>query len=115
VRVRGLYCTKDTYVTTALRTVGDPQWVEKQTGVALSTLKIHYEKSMPDPSRSELRRLEGAFGSPELCPPERPAGTKPKFVSEIAGREMRGGGLEPVGGRQTAYDGEQAVVWTGRS
>jgi len=53
IRVRGLYCTKDTYVTTALRTVGDPRWVEKQTGVALATLKVHYEKSMPDPARTE--------------------------------------------------------------
>jgi hypothetical protein len=44
IRVRGLYCTKDTYVTAALRTVGDPRWVEKQTGVALATLKTHYEK-----------------------------------------------------------------------
>lgn len=95
LRVRGPYCTKDTYVTTALQTVRDPRWVEKQTGVALATLKVHYEKSMPDPSRAELRRLEGAFGNPELCPPETPAGTNPIFLSEIAGREMRGGGLEP--------------------
>jgi integrase len=95
LRVLGLYCTKDTYVTMALRTVGDPRWVEKQTGVALATLKAHYEKSMPDPSRTQLRRLEGAFGSAELCPPERPAGTNPQFVSEIAGAKVRGGGLEP--------------------
>src|SRR5262245_41341720 len=96
IRVRGLYCTKDTYVTTALRTVGDLRWVEKQTGVALATLKVHYAQSMPDPARTELRRLEGAFGGPDLCPPELTAGTNPKFLSEIAGRGMRGGGLEPL-------------------
>jgi hypothetical protein len=31
LRVRGLYCTKDTYVSRALRTVRDPRWVEKRT------------------------------------------------------------------------------------
>jgi hypothetical protein len=27
---------------TSCRTAGDPRWVEKQTGVALATLKMHY-------------------------------------------------------------------------
>jgi hypothetical protein len=74
LRVRGLYCTKDTYVSRGLQTVRDPRWVEKRTGVALATLKVHYEKWMPDPSGAELRRLEGAFAKPELCPPETPSG-----------------------------------------
>ena len=101
--MRGLYCTKDTYVTTALRTVGDPRWVEKQTGVALATLKVHYEKSMPDPARTELRRLEAGFGTSELCPSDDLAGTNPRFDSEIAGAEVRGGGLEPDGGTRQAW------------
>lgn len=95
LRVRGLYCTKDTYVTRALQTVRDPRWVEKQTGVGLATLKVHYEKWMPDPSRTELRRLEAGLGNSELCPPEDLAGTNPRFPSEIAGAGVRGGGLEP--------------------
>lgn len=64
LRLRGLYCTKDTYVTRALQTVRDPRWVEQQTGVALATPKVHYEKWMPDPSRTELRRLEVGLGNP---------------------------------------------------
>jgi integrase len=103
LRIRGLYCTKDTYVTRALQTVRDPRWVEKQTGVALATLKVHYEKWMPDPSRAELRRLEVELGNPELCPPDDLVGTNPKFRSEIAGAKVRGGGLEPDGGMRHAW------------
>jgi len=64
IRPRGLYCTKDTYVSHALRTVRDPWWVETQTGVALETLKQHYAKWMPTPERSEVRRLASAFEVP---------------------------------------------------
>lgn len=39
LRVRGLYRTKDTHVSHALQTLGDPLWVEKQTGVAYTTLR----------------------------------------------------------------------------
>ncbi|MBI3767601.1 MAG: hypothetical protein HY271_03780 [Deltaproteobacteria bacterium] len=57
LRVRGLYCTNDTYVSLALQTVRDPWWVEKETGVTLATLKAHYAKWMPDDDRTELHRL----------------------------------------------------------
>jgi len=46
-----------------LQAVRHPRSVEKQTGVALSTLKTHYEKWMPDPARDELHRLGRAFGA----------------------------------------------------
>ena len=62
----GLYCTKDTYVSTALEAVRDPRWLEKQTGVALSTLKTHYEKWMPDAARDELHQLGRAFGGADI-------------------------------------------------
>jgi len=84
-------CTKDTYVSLALQTVRDPRWVEKQTGVALATLRTHYKKWMPDPARDELRRLERAFGSggsagngPDLDPSESALWTPArKFRCEI--------------------------------
>ena len=54
-------------------------WVEKQTGVAYTTLRRHYARWMPTGKRTEVRRLAGlADGpidpaeeegeSPELCP-----------------------------------------------
>jgi integrase len=40
IRQRGLYATKDTYVTTALSDAGvTPAWIEQQTGVAYATLR----------------------------------------------------------------------------
>jgi hypothetical protein len=62
-----------------------PRRVEKETGVALATLKIHYEKAMPDPSRTELRSLEGAYGSPRIVPVGETIGHK----SEIHERDRR--------------------------
>jgi integrase len=63
LRVRGLYCTKDTYVSHALQTVRDPLYVEQQTGVAYSTLRRHYAKWMPSSERAEVRRLALLFES----------------------------------------------------
>jgi hypothetical protein len=98
LRVRGLYCTKDTYVSMVLQTVRDPRWVEEQTGVALATLKTHYEKWMPDPARDELRRLERAFGGDALHDQD----VDPKIADvdpsvEIPLRNpVRGGDLNPM-------------------
>ena len=98
LRVRGLYCTKDTYVSTALQAVRDPRWVEKQTGVALSTLKTHYEKWMPDPARDELHQVGRAFGAGDVG---RVRDVDPKIadvdpsVKIPLKNPMRGGGLEP--------------------
>jgi hypothetical protein len=38
----------------ALQTVGDPLWVEKQTGVAYTTLRRHYARWMPTGERAEV-------------------------------------------------------------
>jgi len=62
IAVRGLYCTKDTFVTTALermRKTGewDFQWLEQQTGVSYATLKRHYAKWWADVEDDALRKF----------------------------------------------------------
>jgi integrase len=58
IRVRGLYSTKDTYVTTALSdTTVTPAWLEQQTGVAYATLRKHYGAVMPSVVGSQLDRF----------------------------------------------------------
>ena len=99
LRVRGLYCTKDTYVSLALQTVRDPWWVEKQTGVALATLKAHYAKWMPDDERTELHRLASVDPSllgddSEMCPRLSVPGMEGERA-KLRENPMRGGGLEP--------------------
>jgi hypothetical protein len=55
IRVRGLYSTKDTFVTTALDAGVRIAWLEQQTGVLYATLRKHYGKWMP--GDRELRRF----------------------------------------------------------
>jgi len=57
LRVRGLYCTKDTFVTTALQAGVKQAWLEAQTGVAWNTLKRHYGKWVSPDNESELARF----------------------------------------------------------
>lgn len=62
IAVRGLYCTKDTFVTTVLnrmreRHEWDFQWLEQQTGVSYATLKRHYAKWWPDTDNDALRKF----------------------------------------------------------
>jgi hypothetical protein len=70
IRVRGLYSTKDTFVTTALTAGVKIAWLEEQTGVAYATLKRHYGKWMPLDEAGELRRF--AALEPDLFASERP-------------------------------------------
>lgn len=44
IRVRGLYSTKDTFVTTALRVDVRKAWLEAQTGVNYATLRRHLRR-----------------------------------------------------------------------
>ena len=57
IRVRGIYVTKDSFVSTALRSGVKIAWLEQQTGVAYATLKRHYGRWMPREGESELRRF----------------------------------------------------------
>jgi integrase len=57
IRQRGLYCTKDTFVTTALDVGVNIRWLEQQTGVDYATLKKHYSRWMAREVRSELERF----------------------------------------------------------
>ncbi len=42
IRVRGLYCTKDTFVSLAMTAGAPVAWLEAQTGVNWVTLRTHY-------------------------------------------------------------------------
>jgi len=74
IRPRGLYCTKDTFVTNALRVGAKIAWLEQQTGV-------NYLR----PRSASTARSAGA-GSPDT-------GTKKR--SKISDLGMPRGGLEP--------------------
>jgi integrase len=98
LRVRGLYCTKDTYVSHALQKVGSIEWVEQQTGVAYATLKRHYAKWLPSRARVELQRFANAIEAEEvgIDVQESIVGTSiPVTAGMIEENRVRGGGLEP--------------------
>jgi len=59
IRMRGLYCTKDTFCSLAVTRVVNPSWLEQQTGVAWATLKKHYAKYIPDQGRDEFDVMLG--------------------------------------------------------
>src|SRR5262245_62082040 len=56
IRVRGIYSTKDTFVTTALEAGVTIAWLETQTGVNYLTLRRHYGRWMPSDAGRELDR-----------------------------------------------------------
>ena len=98
LRVRGLYCAKDTFVSLTLPVMG-AEWVEAQTGVAYATLKRHYARWMPTGKEAEVQRLEEALA------PEPSASLLPLLAVAVTNRDvsyeeievlpMRGGGFEP--------------------
>jgi len=102
IRVRGLYATKDTFVTTAFRIGVRPAWLEAQTGVSYSTLRRHYGAWAPGEEHPELDRFSAfapsVFG-PEAgkLPPtsEHRGGQFPKKPRKAYVERMREGGLEP--------------------
>jgi integrase len=59
IRQRGLYCTKDTFVTTALQAGVRIAWLEAQTGVNYATLRKHYGKWISPEGTSEWERFQG--------------------------------------------------------
>ncbi len=110
IRARGLYATKDTFVSLALRVRG-PLWVERQTGVAYATLRKHYAKWMPqEDDRAELARLSAAFGvsrgseRTELSPHKTGRGDNMHQVRENAAiNECRGRDSNPHGVAPTEF------------
>jgi hypothetical protein len=57
IRVRGIYATKDTFVTTARQANVRVARLEAQTGVAYATLKRHCGKWITPEGTSELERF----------------------------------------------------------
>ena len=74
IRQRGIYCTKDTFVTTALMAGVKMAWLEQPTGVNYVTLRKHYGRWMAGEVASELRQFAAVgatlFGrsAPQLFP-----------------------------------------------
>jgi integrase len=108
VRVRGIYCMKDTCISLALMAGVNAHWLEKQTGVRLETLKRHYWKWLPSemPGQLDLVRaferrsgtaaVKGARLVPPNGPSLVPADAESDEDPEISPTyEVRGGGLEP--------------------
>lgn len=110
IRPRGLYTTKDTFVSLALRVCG-PLWVERQTGVAYATLQKHYAKWMPqEDDRAELDRLSAAFGvsgdagEPKLSPTKGGPGEQfTQVLENVAIGECRGRDSNPHGVTPTEF------------
>ena len=99
IRQRGLYCTKDTFVTICLAVGTKIPWLETHTGVSYETLRRHYGRWVPLQHDSEMRRFEefepGLFSS-ELLPASSSHGEQIQKKPRKHWRfEMRGGGLEP--------------------
>ena len=78
IRQRGLYATKDTFVTTAMSSADvSIRWLEQQTGEAYSTLRRHYGKWMPAQAGSELdkfRSVNGALFGATMAPGKKAGG-----------------------------------------
>ncbi len=101
IRVRGIYCTKDTFVTTALRSGVKIAWLEAQTGVSYATLKRHYGRWMPREDQSELRRFADEdptlFGRVLPHPGARPPHGKRQRARKPGENACEEGDLNPHG------------------
>jgi integrase len=97
LRMRGLYTTKATAVTPALRRGVRIEWLEAQTGVAYATLRKHYARWWPSEDRADLRLFAGSVPGTARSVPGRDGSVPGDFVSarKVVGSEVRGGGLEP--------------------
>ena len=98
IRVRGLYSTKDTFVTMALQAGVRIAWLETQTGVNYATLRRHYGKWMPTDGASELERfraLDPALFEPNCARKDGSWGTISARARKVSADEVRKGGLEP--------------------
>jgi hypothetical protein len=94
IRVRGIYFTKDTFVTTSLQV---PKLriasLESRTGVSYATLRRHYGKWMPRDGDSELQKfaaLDPRLFSPRLAPSSAPRVTQTRKSPTLRSEEMAG-------------------------
>lgn len=69
IRVRGLYATKDTFISLALSAGVKIPWLEAQTGVRYETLRRHYGKWLRSGGGDQLEKL--ARLAPSLAPKNR--------------------------------------------
>src|SRR5262249_12755594 len=99
LRVRGLYSTKDTFVTTALDAGVKIAWLATQTGVNYRTLRRHYGKWRPSAGGRELERfapLDPTLFGGGIVPDPAPIVPGPRRKKRKAWeKDMRKGGLEP--------------------
>jgi hypothetical protein len=100
IRVRGLYSTKDTFVSTALLAGVRIAWLEEQTGVDYATLRKHYGVWMPRDGESELDRFVAADPTlfrtdlPPILPPgDEKRGAGDEKAQENQGRRNAKGGI----------------------
>ena len=91
VRVRGLYATKDTYVSLAMSRGVDVAWLQEQAGVAYDTLRRHYGKWMRSHGSDQLRKMvdRPARMDPRMDP--RPSATFPNGWRRSTLRSARRG------------------------
>jgi hypothetical protein len=101
LRVRGLYSTKDTFVTTALDAGVKIAWLETQTGVNYLTLRRHYGKWMPSDGGRELERfaaLDPTLFGGEIVPDPEPIVPGPRRKARKAWEKTcERGDLNPHG------------------
>src|SRR5512143_1041331 len=104
IRVRGIYCTKDTFVSSALKLGAKVAWLEQQTGVTYATLKRHYGKWLDDGDDAELRLFEVLDPSlferrrRRIAPQsESPEGQFPQVLGSAREKRCEEGDLNPHG------------------
>jgi hypothetical protein len=101
IRVRGIYCTKDTFVTTCLQVGVRIAWLESQTGISYARLRRHYGKWMPREGERELRKFEAldpSLFSPRFAPTlasKRRRRTQPRDFTQL--EKCEEGDLNPHG------------------
>ena len=92
IRVRGMYATKDTYISTALTAGVNPAWLEAQTGVRYETLRRHYGKFLRSEGADQIAKM--ARLAPNLAPNDSGDPQAPEIVEEEKCEE---GDLNPHG------------------
>ncbi len=92
IRVRGMYATKDTYISTALTAGVNTSWLEAQTGVRYETLRRHYGKWVRTEGADQLEKM--ARLAPTLAP-DKSRGSQVVDISEE--EKCEEGDLNPHG------------------